>query len=82
MSKSYAHYFNPQRSIRRTTLLKHWHGKRVNVGGKYGKIIEANLDRDLNFMSWTVRFGAKHNWKRITLNDPNYDYNAMTRLTS
>ena len=75
--KVYAHYFNPVWSVRRSTELKHWFGKRVKIGHTYAKIVEARLDRDMNFINWVVRFGANRNWKVMPLKDPNYNYDVM-----
>lgn len=72
MKRTWAHRFRPGYGWDESTLLKHWHGKRVKWRGKYAKIVAAKLDRDMNFTGWQILVnGNIHD-----LNDPNYVYSA------
>ena len=59
---------NPKNGKWKSYTLKHWFGKRISYEGKYGKITEQRLDKNMNFMHWF----AIVNGERVIVFDPNY----------
>lgn len=72
MKRTWAHRFRPGYGWGKSTLLKHWHGKRILWRGKYAKIVAARLDRDMNFTCWQILVNGNLRY----VNDPNYVYSA------
>ncbi len=64
----YAHIFTPIGGKWKSVQLKHWYGKRVNINGHYGKIVNSIHDFNMNFLRWTVYFKKSDTY--INIKDP------------
>lgn len=60
--------FNPIGGRWKSYQLQHWFGKRISYRGKYVRIMEMQLDRNMNFTHWRIVYNGEY----VNVSDPKF----------